>query len=172
MLWACQHSRDCQGLTVRLVDTNLAAMHEASLTEFLMHHMPAAMGLLRRWNRDSPVIRIENVPSYLGPELERLGYRLTPKVPDYLYRATDLAALAGDRYKSQRSLCNRFEREQSFEMDSYEVRDRQDCRALLEDWSQQKQAEGLEAFGVMLLADAVPAHEIIWSQASALRRTG
>ena len=131
-----------------------------------------AMGLLRRWNGDSPVSRIENVPSQLGPELERLGYRLTPKEPDYLYRATDLAALAGDRYKSQRSLCNRFEREQSFEMDSYQVRDRQDCRALLENWSQQKQAEGLEAFGVMLLADAVPAHEIIWSQASALRVTG
>jgi Fe-S-cluster containining protein len=131
-----------------------------------------AMGLLRRWNGDSPVSRIENVPSQLGPGLERLGYRLTPKEPDYLYRATDLAALAGDRYKSRRSLCNRFEREQSFEMDSYQVRDRQDCRALLENWSQQKQAEGLEAFGVMLLADAVSAHEIIWSQASALRVTG
>ena len=131
-----------------------------------------AMGLLRRWNGDSPVSRVENVPSQLVPELERLGYRLTPKEPDYLYRATDLAALAGDRYKSQRALCNRFEREQSFEMDSYQVRDRQDCRALLEKWSRQKQAEGLEAFGVMLLADAVPAHEIIWSQATALRVTG
>ena len=75
-----------------------------------------AMGLLRRWNGDSPVSRVENVPSQLVPEFERLGYRLTPKEPDYLYRATDLAALAGDRYKSQRALCNRFEREQSFEV--------------------------------------------------------
>ena len=131
-----------------------------------------AMGLLRRWNGDSPVSRVENVPSQLVPELERLGYRLTPKEPDYLYHATDLAALAGDRYKSQRALCNRFEREQSFEMDSYQVSDRQGCRALLGDWSRQKQAEGLEAFGVMLLDDAAPAHEVIWSQASALRVTG
>jgi Fe-S-cluster containining protein len=131
-----------------------------------------AMGLLRRWNGDSPVSRVENVPSQLVPELERLGYRLTPKEPDYLYHATDLAALAGDRYKSQRALCNRFEREQSFEMDSYQVSDRQDCRALLGDWSRQKQAEGLEAFGVMLLADAAPAHEVIWSQAAALRVMG
>jgi uncharacterized protein len=131
-----------------------------------------AMGLLRRWNGDSPVSRIENVPSQLGAELEKLGYRLTPKEPDYLYRATDLAALGGDRYKSQRALCNRFEREQSFEMDSYQVKDRQDCRALLQNWSRQKQTEGLEALGVMLLADAVSAHEIIWSQASALRVTG
>ena len=134
--------------------------------------LSAAMGLLRRWNGDSPVSRIENVPSQLVPELERLGYHLTPKEPDYLYCATDLAALAGDRYKSQRALCNRFEREQSFEMGSYQVGDRQDCRALLGDWSRQKQAEGLEAFDAMLLADAASAHELIWSEASALRVTG
>jgi len=134
--------------------------------------LSVAMGLLQRWNGDSPVSRIENMSSQLVPELERLGYRLTPKEPDYLYRATDLAALAGDRYKSQRALCNRFEREQSFEVGSYQVVDRQDCRALLGDWSRQKQAEGLEAFGAMLLADAAPAHEVIWSQASALRVTG
>ncbi|MEK7761813.1 MAG: phosphatidylglycerol lysyltransferase domain-containing protein [Nitrospirota bacterium] len=131
-----------------------------------------AMGLLRRWNGDSPVSRVENVPSRLVPEFERLGYRLTPKEPDYLYRVTDLEALAGDRYRSHRALCNRFEREQSFEMSSYQVGDRQDCRALLADWSRQKQAEGLESFGAMLLADAAPAHEVIWSQASALRLTG
>ncbi|MBI3808572.1 MAG: DUF2156 domain-containing protein [Nitrospirae bacterium] len=131
-----------------------------------------AMGLLRRRNGDSAVSRVENVPSQLVPELERLGYRVTPKEPDYLYRAADLAALAGDRYKSQRALCNRFEREQSFEMHSYQMSDRQDCRALLGDWSRQKQAKGLESFGVMLLADASSAHEVLWSQASVLRVTG
>ena len=127
-----------------------------------------AMELLHRWNGDSPVSRVENVPSQLAPELERLGYRLTPKEPDYLYRATDLAALAGDRYKSHRALCNRFEREQSCEVASYQAGDRQGCRALLREWSRQKQAEGLEPFGVMLLADAESAHEILWSQASVL----
>ena len=131
-----------------------------------------AMEQLRRWNGDSPVSRVENVPSQLAPELERLGYRVTPKEPDYLYRATDLAALTGDRYKSQRALCNRFEREHSCEVGSYQVGDRQDCRALLRDWSRQKQEEGLDPFCAMLLADAVPAHEVIWSQAPALRVTG
>ena len=134
--------------------------------------LSAAMGLLQRWNGDSLVSRVENVPSQLVPELKQLGYRLTPKEPDYLYRAADLAALAGDRYKSQRALCNRFEREQVFEVSAYRLGDRQDCRALLGDWSRQKQAEGLEEFGAMLLADAVSAHEVIWSQASALRVTG
>jgi uncharacterized protein len=131
-----------------------------------------AIILLRRWNGDSQVSRVENVPSQLVPEFERLGHCLTPKEPDYLYRAPDLAALAGDRYKSQRALCNRFEREQSFEIRSYQVSDRQDCRALLADWSRQKKTEGLEAFGVMLLADAAPAHEVIWSQTVPLQVMG
>jgi len=134
--------------------------------------LSGAMGLLRRWNGDSPVSRVENVPSQLVSELERQGYRVTPKEPDYLYRAADLVSLAGDRYKSQRALCNRFEREQSFKMDSYQVSNRQDCRALLADWSRQKQTEGLESFGAMLLADAASAHEIVWSQSTALRLVG
>ncbi len=131
-----------------------------------------AMELLRRWNGDSPVSRVENVPAQLAPELEHLGYRVTLKEPDYLYRATDLTDLTGDRYKSQRALCNRFEREQSFQVGSYQVGDRQDCRALLGEWSRQKQAEGLESYGAMLLADAVSAHEVIWSQATLLGITG
>ncbi|HSL02026.1 MAG TPA: phosphatidylglycerol lysyltransferase domain-containing protein [Nitrospiraceae bacterium] len=134
--------------------------------------LSVAMGLLRRWNGDSPVSRVENVPAQLVPELEQLGYRVTPKEPDYLYRAADLVSLAGDRYKSQRALCNRFERERSFEVDAYQVSDRQDCRALLADWSRQKRVDELESFGVMLLADAASAHEIVWSQASALRLVG
>ena len=134
--------------------------------------LSAAMGLLRRWNGDSSVSRVENVSAQLVPEFERLGYRVTSKEPDYLYCATDLAALAGDRYKSQRALCNRFEREQSCKVDAYQVGDRQDCRALLGEWSRQKQAEGLESFGVMLLADAESVHDVIWSHAPALRVMG
>jgi uncharacterized protein len=134
--------------------------------------LSVAMGLLRRWNGNSPVSRVENVPSQLVPELERMGYRLRSKEPDYLYRAADLVSLAGDRFKSQRALCNRFEREQSFEMDFYRASDRQDCRALLAEWSQQKQMEELESLGVMLLVDAMLAHEVVWSQSSALRLVG
>ena len=134
--------------------------------------LSVAMGLLRRWNGDSPVSRVENVSAQFVPELERLGYRVTPKEPDYLYRAADLVSLAGDRYKSHRALCNRFERAQSCELDAYRVSDRQDCRALLAEWSRQKQVGALESFGVMLLADAAPAHEVVWSQAPSLGLTG
>ena len=85
-------------------------------------------------------------------------------------RATDLVALAGDRYKSHRALCNRFEREQAVIVEPYQIRDRPGCRALFRDWSKQKRAQSLEEFGRMVLADAEPAHEVLWSHASEIGR--
>jgi Fe-S-cluster containining protein len=131
-----------------------------------------AFALMRRWNGASPVSRVENVSHQLAPDLERLGFRLTPKESDYVYRAIDLVTLAGDRYKSQRALCNRFEREHVVSVESYQLGDRPDCRVLFRDWSKQKRAEGLEEFGRLLLADAEPAHEMLWSHASALHLNG
>jgi len=131
-----------------------------------------AFALMRRWNGASPVSRVENVPHQLAPDLERWGYRLAPKEPDYVYRAIDLVTLAGDRYKSQRALCNRIERECAVIVEPYLVGDRPDCRALFLDWSEQKHVQGLEEFGRMLLADAEPAHEVLWSHAAALNLTG
>jgi uncharacterized protein len=131
-----------------------------------------AFALMQRWNGPSPVSRVENVSHRLAPDLERLGYRLTSKEPDYVYRAIDLVTLSGDRYRSQRALCNRIEREQGVIMEPYRISDRPDCRALFRDWSKQKRAGELEEFGRMLLADAEPAHEVLWSHASALNLTG
>ena len=131
-----------------------------------------AFALMQRWNGASPVSRVENVSLRFAPDVERLGYRLTSKEPEYVYRATDLVALAGDRYKSHRALCNRFEREQAVIVEPYQIRDRPGCRALFRDWSKQKRAQSLEEFGRMVLADAEPAHEVLWSHASALNLTG
>lgn len=131
-----------------------------------------AFALMQRWNGTSPVSRVENVSPQFAANFERLGYRLTPKEPDYLYRAIDLVTLAGDRYKSQRALCNRFEREHAVVVEPYRIGDRPGCRALLQEWSQQKRTGRLEEFGHMLLTDAEPAHEVLWSHASALKLMG
>ena len=76
-------------------------------------HQPLhqAMGYMRLRNRGSAVSRIENVPAEYHDEIAALGYRLAPTGADYIYRVDDLISLSGDRYKSQRAACNRFERE-------------------------------------------------------------
>ncbi|MBI5775765.1 MAG: DUF2156 domain-containing protein [Nitrospirae bacterium] len=117
-----------------------------------------ACALMRETNKGSAVSRIENVPEEWKAALESWGYRLKPKDPDYLYRTADLAALAGDRYKSQRAACNRFEREHRHSFEPYRDSDRDACLTLFREWAAQKQAAGLEEAGRHMLADSESAH--------------
>ncbi len=117
-----------------------------------------AFALMREKNGGSAVSRIENVPEEWKGALESWGYCLKPKDPDYLYRAADLVALAGDPYKSQRAACNRFAREHRHAVEPYRDEDREACLALFRDWSAQKQAAGLEDAGRHMLGDSEAAH--------------
>lgn len=131
-----------------------------------------AFRVMRRWNGDSPVSRVENISASLALELERLGYRMTPKDPDYLYLAADLASLTGDRFKSQRALCNRVERMGSVTVEPYRLGDRAECRALFHEWVGQKRTEGEDSFAALLLEDANSAHEVAWAHGPDLQVDG
>jgi len=121
-----------------------------------------AFGMMREWNGFSPVSRIENVTVSDKAALERIGFRSRPKEGDYLYSAERLALLAGNRYKSQRALCNRVEREQAITGESYHERHRDGCFVLQNRWSQQKEAGGLDATASLLLQDAAAAHALVF----------
>ena len=118
----------------------------------------ACFAFMRERNGGSPVTRIENVPEDLTPMLRALGYRVAPKDSDYLYRSRDLAALAGDRYKSQRAACNRFERDSRYRHEPYRAANRESCLALFEEWAAQKEAEGLDPSARHMLRDSASAH--------------
>jgi Fe-S-cluster containining protein len=118
----------------------------------------ACFAIMRERNKGSAVSRVENVSEEWVPELQALGYRVKPKDSDYLYRTADLVALAGDRYKSQRAACNRFERDPRHMFEPYRDSDREACLALFREWSAQKQAAGLETTGSHMLADSEAAH--------------
>jgi hypothetical protein len=120
--------------------------------------LAACFALMRARNGGRAVSRIENVPHEWGARLEAMGYGVRPKDPDYLYRTADLVALAGDRYKSQRAACNRFEREHRHALEPYRDADGEACQALFRDWSAQKRAAGLEEGGRHMLADSEAAH--------------
>lgn len=128
--------------------------------------------MMRDRNGGSAVSRVENVPEELAGELQALGYRLTPKDPDYLYRTADLAALAGDAYKSQRAACNRFERERQHAFDPYQESDRDACAQLCREWMAQKRATGEDAVARQMLADSEAAHGEALTHACALGLAG
>lgn len=134
--------------------------------------LKAAFRVMRRWNGESAVSRVENIPAALAIDLESQGYRITTKDPDYLYRAADLARLAGDRFKSQRALCNRVKRSGVVTIEPYRLRDRAECRALFQEWGNQKRTEGLNDFSALLLDDAISAHEVAWAKGPELHLDG
>lgn len=134
--------------------------------------LAACFQLMRRWNRNLSVSRIENVSASLAAELESMGYRVTQKDPDYLYRAADLAALTGDRYKAQRALCNRVERLGSVVIEPYRLGDRRECRVLFGEWERQKRSGEIDSFATFLLEDAQAAHEAAWAHHSELGLVG
>ncbi|BCA54681.1 hypothetical protein W02_18210 [Nitrospira sp. KM1] len=131
-----------------------------------------AFDLMERLNGASVVSRVENIGAAAAMSLQPGGYRLVQKDPDYLYRAAELASLGGAGFKSQRTLCNRIERLGGVTVEPYEAADRNGCRALYEQWQEQKQKGLLDTFGRLLLEDARSAHEIIWAHAPALAVSG
>jgi uncharacterized protein len=126
--------------------------------------MSEAFTMMRRWNGSSPVSRIENVMRPQQQRLEQRGYSCRRKDGDYLYQAEALAALAGDRYKSQRALCNRVEREQVIVTEPYRGNHRAGCLSLHERWAAQKQSGILDSMGAFLLEDARVAHSRVLAE--------
>ena len=118
-----------------------------------------AWAFMEEWNGSSPVSRIENVMAPQKTELERAGFRFVEKEGEYVYSAHALSALAGDRYKSQRALCNRVVREHAPRLEAYGPSDRPACTALYARWARQKQSGQLNEVGRLLLDDAAAAHE-------------
>jgi uncharacterized protein len=131
-----------------------------------------ALAWLHQWNGPSPVSRIENVMTPHKEALERRGVRFAPKSGDYLYRASALAALAGDHYKSHRALCNRVEREHAVLIGPYQPSDRAACLALYTRWAAQKRAGQLDGMGRLLLEDAAPAHDRVFAASDRLDLQG
>lgn len=123
-------------------------------------------------NRGSAVSRIENVPVEWTADFTTMGYRMTAKDPDYLYRTADLAALAGDSYKSQRAACNRVLRDHRCEMAPYRPGHRGACLALFHRWRQQQEQRLVGDVARLLLHDAESAHREALTNPEALGLVG
>ena len=139
-----------------------------AFSEALKH----AFAFMRASNQGSAVSRVENVSEELKPFFESLAYCVRPKDPDYLYRARDLAKLAGDRYKSQRAACNRFVREHRYRYEPYQDEDRDACLALFRQWAGQKAQAGMTSVGRQMLADSAAVHREALTHHEALGLVG
>jgi len=117
-----------------------------------------AFTLMQQWNGPSPVSRIEQVTNSQKQLLGPTELHFYKKDGEYLYSSSSLSALAGDRYKSQRALCNRAERQQLLAWEPYRLEHLEGCVRLFQRWAVQKRQGNLDSFEKLLLEDAEAAH--------------
>jgi hypothetical protein len=134
--------------------------------------MVRAFEFLSNRNQTAAVTRIENVPEALAARGRVGGYRVVPKGPDYLYRREDLAALKGDRYKSQRVAFNHCFKNSSPTIRDYRPDDMEVCLSVFREWKAGvAEGEGAD-FARHMAADAESAHQLALRHAADLDLVG
>jgi len=176
--WLCLFAEYTDGIYMPLPPMGPGPMGGAGGHCPLQDILAVVFAFMKNRNQGSAVTRIENIPGELKEMIEPLGYLLTPKDADYLYRTCDLIALKGDRYKSPRAAYNRFLRSHRVRIVPYNLRDRDACLALFSRWATQKEdvlplnGEHAHSMARLLLQDAGAAHYTALHHAAALGLTG
>lgn len=136
------------------------------------HTLARVFAHLRAHGASRDVARIEQVPRHWASQWAEWGYRVVPKEPDYLYRTEALAALRGDRFKSQRGACNRLLRDHVVSLERYDGSQADACAAVHERWRAHKREAGVPGWGALLLEDSVVFHRRLLREATALGLVG
>ena len=70
-----------------------------------------ALAIMRELRPDGASPRIQDADDAVASQLSGHGWTIRDIHVEYIYDRAELAALAGNRYRSKRQLCNRFERD-------------------------------------------------------------
>ena len=131
-----------------------------------------AMRILKELNGESSPIQIENIPEEQKGFYERLGFRLLPKDPEYVYLREALVELRGDPYKSKRSSYNYFVKNYSFSYLPYQETLFNEGLLLFNRWAQFRRQNLKDPFALALLEDSFFVHHRILRHASDLGLIG
>jgi hypothetical protein len=135
----------------------------------------AAFERMRVENGASGVSRIENVPAEELSSFNAGCFDIREQTGEYIYRRRDIAALAGQAYKSQRHEVNLFERAHaghSVEYRAFAMSDRQGCQELFDRWLDARRAAYEDTLYRALLEDSRGVHALVFEEAPRLGMTG
>ncbi len=132
----------------------------------------ACWEILVQANRGMEVSRIEGIEPEEEPTFQALGFRIQPGESEYLYRREDLAALRGDRYRSQRGGINRFRRQACFIFRPFQESDLIPCLQLYTLWGIRHQQKGIDSFPKQLIRDGLFFHRRLMMSRQELGLTG
>lgn len=124
--------------------------------------MDACFEIMEEINGGNGVSRIENVAAHQLPLFPSDKFNYFNKGYEYCYYRNDIAALAGNRYKSKRSSCNHFVKNNAFRYLPYEETMLEACAHLYQEWAQtRRQAYGdNNAVYVQMLEENAKIHRL------------
>lgn len=94
-----------------------------------------AFEVMDRFNKNKEVSRIENIPQADISFYENLGYVCQNKSYDYICKRSDLANLAGNKFKSKRACFNYFIKHYKFQYSPFSLKDKAGCLELYDSWA-------------------------------------
>jgi hypothetical protein len=112
-----------------------------------------AFAVMDKINKNKDISRIENIPQKDLDYYCSLGYLASEKYPDYLCLRSDLADLAGNKFKSQRAAYNYFIKHYDYSWRCLQSADRVDCLELFGSWVSQRKAQCNDAVYCGMLED-------------------
>jgi len=100
----------------------------------------AAFAIMDKINKNKDISRIENIQQEDLDYYRALGYLCHEKYPDYLCLRDDLAALRGNKFKSQRASYNYFIKHCDFDWHPLSLADKASVLSLFNSWIKQRRA--------------------------------
>lgn len=123
-------------------------------------------------NRNKEISRIENLEEEdLGFYQER-DFQIQEKFPEYLCKRSDLAVLAGDKFKSKRASCNYFIKHYQFQYRPLSPGDKKGCLRLYEAWMRKRRSTNKDLIYQGMLKDSKSSLENALFSYRPLRFTG
>lgn len=113
-----------------------------------------AFEVMDRFNKNREVSRIENIPQTDIPFYEGLGYVCQNKSYDYLCKRSDLADLAGNKFKSKRACFNYFIKHYKFQYLPFSLKHKDGCLGLYDSWAGERKLSNQDYVYQWMLEDS------------------
>ena len=112
-------------------------------------------------NRNPGISRIENIEEEDLSFFNSDQYSVYKKCDEYVYRREDMAALKGNRYKSQRGEYNHFSKNFRHEYFPYNLEMKQECQNLFEGWAKERLRDCPDQVYRQMIDDSRAVHRMI-----------
>ncbi len=117
---------------------------------------------MEKINGGNGMSRIENVPAHQLPSFPPDEFSYYKKGYEYCYYRKDIAHLTGNRYKSKRSSCNHFLKNNTFCYLPYEDTMLEACGNLYQEWAKtRRQVYASNPIYVQMLEENAQAHRLV-----------